>query len=181
MARTTPRPADPRRPSVDPDAVAQRRLRAAEESLDVRLRALEPFADLEVRNPVHRTAYRVLFPEYPQRDGVLCTCTDFARRGLGTCKHVEAAWDWLRTPSHRQASTVPTPDRGPGGELWGEIDRRVEALTRTAPAAIRDVEGPGAILFETGDPRPRGGGVPEKVGRAKPTGAGPRPTSRGRP
>ena len=181
MARTTARPSGSRRAPPDPEEVARRRQRAAEESLDVRLRSREPFTDLEVRNPVHRTAYRVLFPEYPQRDGALCTCTDFARRGLGTCKHVEAAWEWLSTASPGPAPTVPARDRTAAGELWGEIDRRLDPLTRADPSGIRDVEEAGSVLFEPTDLSVRGGGVVEKVGRPKPTGAGSRPTSRGRP
>ena len=32
---------------------------------------------------MRQTRYRVFLPGYPDRDGALCTCTDFARRGIG--------------------------------------------------------------------------------------------------
>src|SRR5271170_920842 len=92
-------PTNHRTPAVgtndDPWAVAERRSRAVEEPLDVRLLAQEPFPLLEVRNPLHRTDYRVMLPTFPDRTVALCTCSDFARRGLGTCKHIEAAGRWL--------------------------------------------------------------------------------------
>ncbi len=130
-------PTVPRRNADDRDAVRERRTRALEEPLDVRLVAREPFLRLEVRNPLHGTAYLVLMPGYPRAGVALCTCTDFARRDLGTCKHVEAATRWL--PAH--------PDARPlGGRVeavdfpavWAEVDRQVGALTaRSTARAIR--------------------------------------------
>lgn len=165
-----------------PEAVAARRRRAAEELLDVRLRSRDPFVELEVRNPVHRTSYRVLCPAYPERDPTLCTCTDFARRGLGTCKHVEAGWDWLSgrsaLPEPEGPPARPVPDRA----AWEEIDRRVATLQHAKPSGIREVDAVGAALFEppTGPPKgvERGG---EAVGRTKRERSAPTTTSRARP
>jgi len=166
----------------DPEALASRRRRAAEEPLDVRLRAREPFVDLEVRNPIHRTSYRVLFPEYPGRDSAFCSCTDFARRGLGTCKHVEAAWSWLQGLAELPEVPPAPSRRRPAGELWKEVDRRLGERARSEPERIRDVEDAGALLFEEPagpEKAVREGG--ETVGRPR-TGRPPTSTtSRARP
>jgi hypothetical protein len=112
-----------RREADDPWAVAERRSRAVEEPLDVALLSREPFPILEVRNPLHRTVYRVMLPAFPDRTIALCTCTDFARRGLGTCKHIEAGGRWLeRHPSAPAASPIAALDPA---LVWAEIDRRL--------------------------------------------------------
>jgi hypothetical protein len=189
LLRTVPKPHPPGpgragRPVSDPEAVRSRRLRAAEEPLDVRIRATEPFVRLEVLNPIHRTRYRVFLPLFPQRDTALCTCPDFARRGLGTCKHLEAVWSWLGTPP-RLSGEVPAGPAGPSAErLWKEIDRRLVDLARSPPQGILDVDRPGDALWEvphdgTIDPENEGSG--EKVGRPRPRRTEPTPTSRARP
>ena len=116
------------------EAQAERRARSLEEPLDVRLRARSPFALVEVRNPIHRTDYLVMLPEFPSDSVRLCTCSDFARRGLGTCKHVEAAARWLRT--HPDAPPVPLAGALPASPegVWEEIDRR---LARDGPLSRR--------------------------------------------
>lgn len=129
----------------------------------MRLRSREPLVDLEVRNPVHRTSYRVLFPEYPGRDAAFCSCTDFARRGLGTCKHVEAAWSWLQSAAKLPEAPLPLPERRAALELWREVDRRLGELGRAPIPTIREVERPGELLFEpVGVPA----SVPRKTGGA---------------
>jgi uncharacterized Zn finger protein len=101
---------------------------------------------LEVRNPMHDTHYLVLLPEYPDRSSAMCTCADFARRGLGTCKHVEAGLRWLHFHPKDAARGPDEPERST--LLWPEIDRRLEAeATDTAPIALR-LRVPGAALFE---------------------------------
>ncbi|HYA10325.1 MAG TPA: hypothetical protein VEH10_01450 [Thermoplasmata archaeon] len=181
MRRDTPRRAVRSEAVPDAEALATRRRRAVEEPLDVRLRSSEPFVDLEVRNPVHRTSYRVLFPEYPARDSALCTCTDFARRGLGTCKHVEAGWSWLEGQPTLTGATPTSARPHAASGLWNEIGRRLGALVRSGPTTIRDVEAPGTLLYEEPAPeKPKGEGG-ETVGRSR----GGRPpstsTSRARP
>jgi hypothetical protein len=131
-------------------AVEQRRSRAAEEPLDVRLRRADVYPVLEVRNPIHGTAYTVLLPEFPSLSSALCSCTDFARRGLGTCKHIEAAHRW------RSQHPDAIPDRPPadparrGGPVWREIDRRLRELSGDPrPPSLR-YRRPGDVLFEKG-------------------------------
>ena len=137
----------PSTPAEDRAAVAERRSRALEEPLDVRLRTREPYPLLEVRNPLHGTLYLVLLSEYPDRDGALCTCTDFARRGLGTCKHLEAGVRWLR--AHPEATPLVT-DRPAhqSGSVWKEIDRRLASATGAAEPESLRLRRPGAALFE---------------------------------
>ncbi len=127
-------------------AIAERRSRSLEEPLDVRERRGSPYPLLEVRNPLHGTVYLVMLPAYPERTAELCTCTDFARRGLGTCKHIEAAYRW-RTERPESEPSGATP-RGAGGSaaVWKEIDRRT-ANPGGGPASLR-VRRPGSVLFE---------------------------------
>jgi hypothetical protein len=129
------------------EAVRERRQRAAEEPLDLRVRALEPYPVLAVRNPLHGTEYRVLWPTYPAREVILCTCTDFARRGLGTCKHIEAALRWF--PDHAteepQLSRRPKPKALP----WRTIDRAIATLSPDSYPPSLTWRRPGRLLFET--------------------------------
>ncbi len=80
---------------------------------------------LEVRNPVHKTAYLVMLPEFPSVGSALCTCTDFARRGLGTCKHIAAAERWLRANPDAPSRGRDEPARGDPAAVWREVDRRL--------------------------------------------------------
>jgi hypothetical protein len=147
MARQTRRRTADERPAEE--LRAERRTRALETPLDLRLRADPRFVHLEVRNPIRRTHYDVLFPAYPARDGGFCTCTDYARRGVGTCKHLEAAWLWLA--EHPPAPTPPAEPGEPVPGLWDEVDRRLRGLGRSRlPEPIR-VRWAGAAL--TADPR----------------------------
>jgi hypothetical protein len=116
-----------------------------EEPLDIRPRTDAPFPQLEVRNPVHQTRYLVLLPAYPSHDVALCTCTDFARRAIGTCKHIEAAWIWLA--DHPEPLPIaPTPN---GTQLWSQIDYRLRSGTRQTGPPSLELRRPGALLFET--------------------------------
>lgn len=134
-------------------AVEERRVRAVEEPLDVRLRTAAVYPALEVRNPLHGTVYLVLLPEFPSTEAAFCTCTDFARRGLGTCKHIEAGHRWLR--GHPGATPLIPPGRLPryGAGVWREIDRRLAALPNDAGPESRRYRRPGRALFE----RPKDG------------------------
>ncbi len=130
------------------DEVSERRSRALEEPLDLRLRQRDPYPLIEVRNPLHRTTYLVMRPAYPDRSADMCTCTDFARRGLGTCKHIEAADRWLANHPDASPSPPPKPPVRPAA-VWKEIDRRIERGGRTSsPASLRCREA-GAALFDT--------------------------------
>lgn len=130
-----------------PEEVAQRRARALEEPLDVRLRTASPYPLLEVHNPIHRTRYLVMLPEFPRQDSALCTCTDFARRGLGVCKHIEAGFRWLTDhPDAAPLRTTPSPVSG--GPVWKAIDGRLlSAIKGGGPESVRWRRA-GAVLFE---------------------------------
>ena len=132
-------------PPADPVAArAERRSRALEEPLDVRARADARFLHLEVANPVRKTRYDVVFPEFPSRESPFCTCTDFARRGIGTCKHIEAARIWLAEPGRE----LPTPPRtAPGALIWEEIDRRERGRLRRKDPAPRRIRYAGDALL----------------------------------
>ena len=123
---------------------SDRRHRAVEETLDVRPRDDAPFPELEVRNPVHQTRYLVLLPSYPSREVALCTCADFARRGIGTCKHLEAAWLWL-ADHPEPLPTLPTPNMG---AVWRGVDLRVRARTQDSGPDALKLRRAGALLFE---------------------------------
>ncbi len=138
-----PRPAPTR---DDREEMAERRARAFEEPLDLRRRPDSYYPMLDVRNPIHETHYLVMLPGYPDRASALCTCADFARRGLGTCKHVEAAVRWLHFHPKDAASGPARPERS--STLWPEIDRRLGVLARDPAPDARRLRVPGAALFE---------------------------------
>jgi hypothetical protein len=141
-------PSRPRDPQDLADERSERRSRALEEPLDLRLRQREPYPLIEVRNPLHGTSYLVLRPSFPDRSADLCTCVDFARRGLGTCKHIEAADRWLSSHPDATPSPLPTPLFRPDA-VWAEIDRRVEGEARGPGPDSRRWRFAGAALFET--------------------------------
>ncbi len=179
MARRSKHPSPPLTRDEEAEARASRRVRAAEEPLDVRVRSTEPYVELEVRNPLHQTSYRVFFPTYPSRDAALCTCADFARRGLGTCKHLEAADAWLgRHPTLEPAPRSGGPD---ATAVWREVDHRSAGRARDGPRDIRELEAVGRALIDpaTEEKKERVGG--EGVGRPADEGSRPTSTSRGRP
>ncbi|HEV2450002.1 MAG TPA: hypothetical protein VGU43_06315 [Thermoplasmata archaeon] len=112
----------------DPEAERQaRRTRGREELFDVRADRRSPFPALEVRNPGHGTRYEVFWPTYPLSEPLFCDCADFAHRGLGTCKHIEAARLWAA--EHESELAAPFPLRAPPVS-WGELDRASSALER---------------------------------------------------
>jgi uncharacterized Zn finger protein len=128
--------------------VDERRLRAAEEPLDVRLRTEEVYPVLQVRNPLHGTGYLVLLPAFPSSDHALCTCTDFARRGLGTCKHIEAGYRWLT--QHPDARPLLPPERHVGRKsgLWKQVDRRLASRATDPGPESLTWRRAGRLLFE---------------------------------
>ncbi len=142
-SRSPPRPRDRTPSAAEREA---RRSRALEEPLDVRLRSSDPFDLLEVRNPLHGTVYLVMLPEFPERASELCTCTDFARRGLGTCKHLEAAYRWRTEHPGAEADAPPRATGASTAAVWKEIDRR-RAHPGLGPESLR-VRRPGSVLYE---------------------------------
>lgn len=139
--------------------------RAVTEHLRVRPLPGQPFWVLAVRNPVHHTHYQVFLPEYPAGEARFCSCVDFSRRGIGTCKHVEAATAWL--DAHPEVARPRTTRLG-ATHLWGAIDRaRRRPEDPPRPEAVRWREG-GRVLFERPVRAPRG--AQEKRGAGKGSG-----------
>lgn len=148
-----------------------RMARAVTERLRVRPVPGQPFWVLAVRNPVHHTHYQVVLPEYPSGEAQFCSCVDFSRKGIGTCKHVEAATAWLE--SHPEVSRPP-PSRQGVSSIWRAIDaaRKASKLSH-GPEAVRLRE-PGRVLFEKRKPprsqraknREGGKGSVEPAGRS---------------
>ncbi|MCI4350723.1 MAG: hypothetical protein L3K15_04345 [Thermoplasmata archaeon] len=124
--------------------------RGAPEPLDVRaLTPPAPFPLVEVRNPAHQTRYLVALPEFPDRAGALCSCDDYARRGKGTCKHIEAAFVALR--AHPPAPPAP-PDPEWVRSVWAEIDRRGFVPREGVSPGPREVRAAGRVLCDAADP-----------------------------
>ena len=128
-----------------PDARAERKSRAIEEPLDVRPRDDSVYPSFEVRNPIRKTRYRVLWPEFPERGTALCTCTDFARRAVGTCKHLEAVWLWVDRNGWAPRSALPNASESTG-RLWKRIDEAMGSVS-VAPGSV-EWRRPGRILVE---------------------------------
>lgn len=128
-------------------ARAERLARAIDEPFDVRPVPGLPTRALEVRNPVRKTHYLALLPAYPDRVGSLCTCPDFARRGIGTCKHLEAAFLWLQEHPEDGVAELPGPPSG----VWRAVDRALEESRRSQEPDALKYRRPGAVLFEMGE------------------------------
>jgi hypothetical protein len=151
---TPPRRPPGRRPPAVPLSNQQReveterrRSRAHEELFDIRTVPRAPFFLLEVGNPLRGTRYRVYFPAYPLTEPSACDCTDYARRAVGTCKHLEAARLWLE--EHPKGIPPGPPSRGPwSAALWREIDARQLLRLRDAHAPSLRWRRPGAVLYE---------------------------------
>ena len=128
---------------------AERRSRALEEPLDVRPRPGSPYAGFEVRNPRRKTRYQVLMPEFPGRGAEFCSCSDFGRRGIGTCKHLEAVQLWIH---EHPGEGGPTPEPFSGASTWASIDRGVRvAEGDRSPDPIRYRKAGRALIEPTAD------------------------------
>ncbi|HXY46862.1 MAG TPA: hypothetical protein VEK13_03055 [Thermoplasmata archaeon] len=129
-------------------ALEERRKRSVEEPLDVRLRQAAPYPILAVRNPLHGTEYLVMLPTYPSTEIALCTCTDFARRGLGRCKHIEAAIRWISGSASKRPPRAPPVRSVRPPALWKRIDRAVAELGLSSAPRSLAWRKPGRHLFE---------------------------------
>lgn len=94
-----------------------------------------------------------MLPEFPSPASALCTCEDFARRGLGTCKHIEAALRWRIGHPDAPPLVVRDATAPRTRALWKEIDRRLAgAASRGAGSDRRRWRWAGAVLFERDGP-----------------------------
>lgn len=146
--RSARRPARPASAEERVRLTEERRHRAQEELFDIAVRRDRPPSVVEVRNPLRETRYRVYLPAGSGDGPIACECTDFAQRGLGTCKHVEAVRLWL---SDHPGALAERPEAGSRlAPLWKEIDRRITQAARDrGPEALR-MRRAGALLYETG-------------------------------
>ncbi|HZY70445.1 MAG TPA: hypothetical protein VFF67_05645 [Thermoplasmata archaeon] len=128
-----------------------RRARAAREPLDVVERSGAPFPIVEVRNPAHGTQYQVVLPEFPGGGGAMCSCDDFTRRPVGTCKHVEASL--LALAAHRPAAGTSLPfDPDWARALWRTVGERLSAAGPPRDWDPRRLRSAGGLLLESVDP-----------------------------
>jgi hypothetical protein len=106
-----------------------------DEVLEVRPLTGVPFAAFEAVNRSRGSRYPVYLPAAPSLEGAMCTCEDFARRGRGVCKHIEAVAVYLRD-APPPAAPDRTIERQRAADTWGAIDEGFAALpTGPAPTA----------------------------------------------
>jgi hypothetical protein len=126
----------------------RRRARAHEELFDIRLVPQSAFVHLDIVNPLRGSRYEVLMPGYPDLSTGVCTCSDFAQRDLGTCKHLEAVRLWLPDhPGEIGASGQADPSSATRtAGVWEEIDRRISALREDGHPPSQRLRRPGRAL-----------------------------------
>jgi hypothetical protein len=127
--RNTRNRALPRSSEVDPAAATVQRVareqRGREELFDVRREVGHPFLAFQVSNPLRGTRYTVYWPTGTPEGPWSCDCADFAHRGLGFCKHIEAARIWALEHADELRSEPPRlPPARPTASTWQELDRR---------------------------------------------------------
>lgn len=89
--------------TTDEQEILKRQLRAREESMQLRNECTDHpvFSNFEVRSG-SGLSYRVEVRDVAARQ-FSCTCADFRKNGLGTCKHVEAVLVHARAKAGRRA------------------------------------------------------------------------------
>ena len=94
IAHELPAAADWR--TTDADEILRRQIRAREEKFLIHnTQTKHPvFSTFAVQSPSGMTYY--VETRAVKEKTVSCTCPDFRTSGLGTCKHTEAVWIWLR-------------------------------------------------------------------------------------
>lgn len=103
---------------------------------------------LAVRNPIHGTGYLVLLPAFPSPDYALCTCADFARRGLGTCKHIEAGYRWLTQHPDARPLLPPARSFARKSGVWRQVDHALASRTTDFGPESLTWRRAGRLLFE---------------------------------
>jgi hypothetical protein len=157
--------------TTDADEILRRQLRAREEKFLIR--NTEPqhpvFSTFAVQSP-SGMSYHVEVRDVKDRV-VSCTCPDFRTAGLGTCKHAEAVWIWLRRRAkaetklaeikgsprvdivphgntlrvERNLGKLPPLSRAlfnEAGVLRGDPDEALERLSRSGRARVSQEVGP---------------------------------------
>ena len=112
------------------------------------------FSTFEVKSPSGMT-YQIEIRDLAAR-AFSCTCPDFRRAGLGTCKHVEATLLWLKRRCKAEfraaeKSVSPRIDLVPAGDRL-MIERNLDKLSPTVrklydiAGFLHDEHDPGEIL-----------------------------------
>lgn len=110
-----------------------------------------PFPVVEVRNPAHGTRYRVVLPEFPGGGSAMCSCDDFVRRAVGTCKHVEAARLALAAQRSSAGPSIPF-DVEWARAIWEDVRARLERAGPPNAWGPRRLRAAGGALLEAADP-----------------------------
>jgi hypothetical protein len=100
-----------------------RRHRGREDLVEVRRRPELPLVAFEAVNRARGSRYPVYLPAAPSLEGGMCTCEDFARRGRGTCKHLEAVATFL-SEHPDEGLAVPLDESAEIRRRWQAIDAR---------------------------------------------------------
>ena len=138
--------------TTDQDEIRRRTQRAIDEKHTVNnLFPEHPvFSTFAVKSPSGMT-YQVEVRDLPGR-AFSCTCPDFRRNGLGTCKHVEATLIWLKRRQKgefRSAEKTASPriDVVPAGDLLA-VERNLDRL----PPSLRTLFDKAGLLLDEHDP-----------------------------
>lgn len=98
--------------SIDEYQILLRKQYAETEKFDIRKLSPEPvYADYNVQQVGSKRWHRVAL-RHPNPGLNFCTCLDFKTNQLGTCKHIEYVWVYLKSKkvSVRLIANVPVPD-----------------------------------------------------------------------
>ncbi|MCI4346648.1 MAG: hypothetical protein L3K07_07875 [Thermoplasmata archaeon] len=139
-----PARAPPKEPLDSAEQRVAREQRGREELFDVRREMGLPFLAFRVSNPLRGTRYTVHWPAHPAPSPLSCDCADYAHRGLGVCKHIEAVRLWAKEHPDELEVVASPGDRIAATALWQEIDRRGASQSARAygPASLRWAERP---------------------------------------
>ena len=138
--------------TTDQDEIHRRVQRAIDEKhAIVNLDPAHPvFSSFAVKSPSGMT-YQVEIRDLPGR-AFSCTCPDFRRNGLGTCKHIEATLIWLKRRQKgvfrtAEKSASPRIDVVPVGDLLA-VERNLDLL----PPSLRKLFDKTGLLLDEHDP-----------------------------
>jgi hypothetical protein len=146
--RPVPRPAEVDQAAATVQRVA-REQRGREELFDVRREGGLPFLAFRVSNPLRGTRYAVYWPTGTAEGPWSCDCADFAHRGLGFCKHIEAARIWaLEHADELRSEPAGAPPARPAVSLWEELDRRWAGLPTTDRVSLSTLRWAEPVLLE---------------------------------
>jgi hypothetical protein len=108
-----------------------------------------PFLAFQVSNPLRGTRYTVYWPTGTTEGPWSCDCADFAHRGLGFCKHIEAARIWALEHAEELRPEAPgAPAALPALGSWRELDRRWVGLPDRDRVSLSTLRWAEPVLLE---------------------------------